>query len=265
MKTISVIITCVLLLGAAPTASAQQLARDFKAESHGPDWSVKATQPYLIGGYGDNFDYDGSNVKRLEGVAYAQLNTEANEGWLMARFTGTIHPSKDKTYSGDITIFYPMFMSQGPEYWEGGVADYVVLHGNTGREAPVMPAIPTYVATWGPAMVMVNGERVMRGPGHTMLTERSRNPDTGAIYANDSHAAYYSPMRPSEGVMVAPGEQELHFVFHTEGQDPDNFPKFASFIHLNYATVELDADIPPEVEQQAKRMQQSARQMMQHR
>lgn len=258
--------TALAALLVVPTMlSAQQLAPDFRGETYGPTWTVKASQPYLIGGYGDNFVYDGQNVTKLkDGVAFVHVNAETNKGWLLAKFTGEIHPAQGKHYEGEVTVFYPMFMAQGPEYWEGGVADYVILHGNTGREAPVMPTIPTYLASWGPSMVMVDGERIHMGPGHMMLTERSRAPDMSIPSDREAENGpeHYSPRQPSHGKMYAPDQKELHFISRGQGRDEGNFPPFDWFLHLNYQHVEMNAEIPDAVRKQAEMMQQRAKEMM---
>jgi len=49
----------VLSILVLPTVAAQEGYLDFEGE-HGPIWHLKATDGLLIGGYGDNFSYDGS-------------------------------------------------------------------------------------------------------------------------------------------------------------------------------------------------------------
>ncbi|HIE26933.1 TPA: hypothetical protein EYP66_06575 [Candidatus Poribacteria bacterium] len=48
--------------------------------------------------------------------------------------------------------------------------------------------------------------------GHMMLTERSRDVTTHAIYADATRTSFYSPMEPTKGFIAAPDEKELHFV-----------------------------------------------------
>lgn len=45
-------------------------------------------------------------------------------------FNGSINSEKGKTYSGDIKIVFNKF-AEGPAFWEGGIADFVWLHGDT--------------------------------------------------------------------------------------------------------------------------------------
>ncbi|MEE8391223.1 MAG: hypothetical protein V3S14_10570, partial [Anaerolineae bacterium] len=221
-------------------AEAQEGYQEFEGQ-HDSVWRLKASNGRLIGGYGDNFSYDGSKVVAVPGEAQVLLDVGKDTGTMSVTFTGTINPEKDRTYSGEIKLVYNQFMGTMP-FMEGGVADFVILHGDSGQEAPVVPKIRTFLATWGPADLYVNGELVYQGlGGHMMLTERSRDLTTNAIYADAGRTAFYSPMEPSKGYIVAPDEWELHFVAHTFVKDPNNFPGHTVWIHLNFGTVE---DLP---------------------
>ena len=147
-------------------------------------WKLEAADGLLIGGYGDNFSYNGKKVVRI-----------------------------------------------------GGSADFVYLHGDTGQEAPVMPKVKTYLASWGPVDVFVNGELVYDNlAGHMMYTEGSRDGKTYAIYNKDK-SGFFSPMNPSDGSIANPDAKELHFVAHTVGPDKGNFPPHTVWIHLNFQNV----------------------------
>ena len=130
---------------------------------HHPVWRLQGGNPFLIGGYGDNFSHDGSSVTPLIGKAKVVLDAEKNTG--TARFTvfGTVNPEKGKTYTGEITLHYRVG-SGGPAFQEGGVADFVYLHGDTGQDAPVMPKIRTFLGSWGSADVFINGVSVGKTP-----------------------------------------------------------------------------------------------------
>ena len=71
---------------------------------HGDTWKLEATNPLLIGGYGDNFVYDGKRAVALEGTATVDVNARTNTGLMEVNFKGTINPEMDKTYTGDIRI-----------------------------------------------------------------------------------------------------------------------------------------------------------------
>ena len=239
MRKYALVLVAVLALAALTiaTAGAQEGYLEFEGE-HDPIWHLKATNGLLIGGYGDNFSYDGSKVVAVPGEAEVLLDAEKDTGTISATFTGTINPEKDKTYSGEIKLVYNQFMGMMP-FQEGGVADFVYVHGDTGQGPPVMPKLRTFLGSWGPADVYVNGELVYQGlDAHIMLTERARDLTTYAVYADADRTAFYSPMEPSKGHIVAPDEWELHFMLHSTAEDPDNFPPYTVAIHLNFGTVE---------------------------
>jgi hypothetical protein len=205
---------------------------------HDPVWHLEATSPLLIGGYGDNFNYAGDMTVPYEGEAEVLLDAEQDTGTMVATFTGTINPEKDKTYTGEIKLVYNVTPTDGPAFWEGGVADFIFLHGDTGQGPPVMPKIRSFASAWGPADLYVDDQLIYEGlDGHMMFTERSRDVTTLAIYADDTRTSFYSPMEPSKGFIAAPDERELHFVAHSTVPDENNFPPDSVWIHLNFQDV----------------------------
>ncbi len=221
---------------------ADDVGVDPKADVHGfagvheSLWDLKAHDPLLIGGYGDNFSYDGSRVTPVLGRAAAILDADKNTGTAIATIKGTIFPEKDKVYSGKIMLVFRVGMAKAP-YQEGGVADFVYLHGNTKQDAPVMPKSRTYLGAWGMADVYVNGEQIYKDlMGHVMYTERARNLKTYAIYNKDK-SGFFSPKNPENGSIAAPDETELHFVAHSMKKDKGNSPPHAVWLHLNFGKV----------------------------
>lgn len=203
------------------------------AGKHVPLWHLKATNAHLIGGYGDNFSYDGSRVSPIVGDAEVALDAEKDTGNVVIKLYGTITPEKGKTYTGKIIIYFHPEKG-GPAFKEGGVADFIYMHGDTKQGPPVMPKARTYLASWGTADVYVNGKLVYKGlDGHIMYTERIRDTFTQAIYNHD-RTGYYSPKHPADSSIAAADETELHFVAHSHDKDPGNFPPNSVFIHLNF-------------------------------
>jgi hypothetical protein len=112
------------------------------------------------------------------------------------------------------------------------------------------------------------------GVGHTMLTERVRDEDSDAVYADESKGAYYTPKRPRTGTLSEPDEESLHFLFRSQARDSTNVPPFEQFLHLNYYWVEVGPgddvgawvnaknEIPARVRAMAERMQREYRAMV---
>jgi hypothetical protein len=230
----AIVFLCMVLVLPFAAQAAEEV-QGFEGE-HPPIWDLKAKKPFLIGGYGDNFNYDGSRVSPLLGKARVIVDAVKDSGTMVVSLKGTINPEKGKTYTGKIKMYYTVDKG-GPAFREGGVADFIYLHGDTKQGPPVMPKVRSYVASWGRADVYVNDELVYKGlDGHMMYTERSRDVQTKAIYNKDK-SGFYSHKDPANSSIAAPHEAELHFVAHSEKKDTGNFPPHSVWIHVNFERV----------------------------
>lgn len=202
-------------------------------------WKVVASDAKIIGGYGNNFQYGGEDVRPLEGTARITLDSQKGTGEVVVEVetteaSGPIRFSKDQSWSGKIRIVQKL---NTKEMKKARIEEETFLHGDTGNEAPVMPQIYNYLATWGPAKIFVNGEEVVPMIGsHTMLSEQARGPD-GRIVNDEGQV--YSPKLQDKTGFTNPGETEFHFVSHTTEPDQDNFPPHTGWIHLHFADVEI--------------------------
>lgn len=205
-------------------------------------WRIEATDVRVIGGYGDNFAYDGENVRPLEGRARMTVHPDAGKAELEIRLrtteaSGPIRFSAERSWEGEIRIVQTLDTER---MQRARIAERLYLHGDTGNEAPVMPKLYNYFATWGPATIWVDGEKVIPRIGsHTMFSTQARDPETGKI-ANDQ-GGIYSPRLEDKTGFTDPGETEFHFVAHTTEPDPNNFPPHTGWIHLHFAEVEVES------------------------
>jgi hypothetical protein len=202
-------------------------------------WRMRATGARIIGGYGQNFAYNGENVRALDGQAEVTLNTADGTGMVeitvrTTRESGPIRFSADQSFEGEIRLVQQLNTAQSDM---ARIEQEVWLHGDTGNEAPVMPTIFNYFATWGPSKIFVNGEEVvpMIG-GHSMLSERARNAAGQIVSASGQ---MYSPMAPTKTGFTDRSENEFHFVAHTTQPDANNFPPHTAWIHLQFEDVEV--------------------------
>lgn len=202
-------------------------------------WQIRATEARIIGGYGNNFAYDGTNVRPLDGRAEMTVDAEAGTARLEIRLrttdeSGPIRFSADRSFEGEIRIVQE-FDTERAE--QARIAQEVFLHGDTGNEAPVMPRIYNYFATWGPSTIWVNGENVVPMIGsHTMFSEQARGADGKIVNASGQ---VYSPRAPDKTGFTNPAETEFHYVAHTTEPDGDNFPPHTAWIHLHFSDVEV--------------------------
>ena len=201
------------------------------------DWELSAGSARIIGGYGDNFAYNGENVRPVEGQAFLQLDANAPRGTVEAVIrttaeSGPIVMAQGEPLTGEIRLVWKT-AAPNARYDE-----YVNLHGDTGNEAPVMPKIFTYLAGWAPVDVYVNGQLKYKDlAGHLMFTERSRRPD-GTIRKDDG--TVYSPKLKAERGFTDANRTEFHLVAHTTEPDSGNFPPHTVWIHLNFGRVVVE-------------------------
>ncbi len=126
-----------------------------KAEAAAGTWRLEATRVRIVGGYGHNFAYNGENVRWLDGKAEIELDASSGTARIVIEVettneSGPIRYSKDESWSGKIRIVQQLNTSQ----MEGArIAEGLMLHGDTGNEAPVMPNMYNYFATWGPSKI----------------------------------------------------------------------------------------------------------------
>lgn len=219
--------------GPAPTEDQTAEVDGFEGQ-----WEIRATGARIIGGYGQNFAYDGANVRDLAGFAEASVNTETGMGEVTIEVrttpeSGPIRFSNGQSFEGTIRIVQRLNTQQMEQ---ARVVEEAWLHGDTGNEAPVMPNIFNYFATWGPASITVDGEEVVPMIGsHTMFSEQARGPD-GQIAKGGQ---VYSPMVTDKTGFTNPRETEFHFVAHTTEPDENNFPPHTGWIHLHFSDVQV--------------------------
>ena len=200
-------------------------------------WHLRASAVRIIGGYGDNFAYNGENVRPLEGYAEIRLDRENGTGTITIEVettdeSGPIRFSKDQSWSGTIRLVQRLSTN---EMEMARIAQEVFLHGDTGNEAPVMPTLFNYFATWGPSKIWVNGEEVVSMIGsHTMFSERARGTN-GKI--ENSTGQVYSPMAQNKTGFTDREATEFHYVAHTTQPDQGNFPPHTGWIHLHFSDV----------------------------
>ncbi|MDX1647442.1 MAG: hypothetical protein R3304_09885 [Longimicrobiales bacterium] len=219
------------------------------ADGEPGQWHIEADDVRIIGGYGDNFAYDGENVRNLRGTAVMRLDTEAGTGELeidlrTTEESGPIRFSAERAWEGEIRIVQRLDTNQMDM---ARIQEEAWLHGDTGNEAPVMPRLFNYFATWGPSTIWVNGEEVVSMIGsHTMFSEQARN-EAGRIV--NERGEVYSPTASEKDGFTDPSETEFHYVAHTSEPDQDNFPPHSAWIHLHFDDVRVhqkpgDVEIP---------------------
>jgi hypothetical protein len=215
-------------------------------DPRGGDWSLMAQNALIIGGYGDNFAYSGENVRPLMGTAVLRTDSALDAGELVATLrttpeSGPIRIGKDVYLEGEIRLVMRTFIEEAP-FMDGGITEFLWIHGDTGQGPPVMPRQFAFLAGWGTLDIYLNGELLYKDlDGHFMYTEQARRgPEAGYAVARED-GTIYNPMLPDKTRFTDPTNGELHIVAHSTVTDPDNFPPHSLWIHLNFADVFVQA------------------------
>ncbi|MFC2082026.1 hypothetical protein ACFLR0_02465, partial [Candidatus Bipolaricaulota bacterium] len=111
------------------------------------------------------------------------------------------------------TIRLEMSEFLGPEsYMQGGIAEFITAHGDTGFMSPVMPEVRLDFAGWGLIDVYLNGELLYDDlAGHFMLGNRvRRGPEKDFMIFRDSDEVVYSPSLEDKTGFTYSSEKELH-------------------------------------------------------
>lgn len=241
-KTIFILLMTMLMLASQVTAQTEVDYLTFEG-SHSHDWHLQAKEAKIIGGYGKedwgNLSYSGQNVVAVEGSAEVQVNSTSDKGTMVASFDGTIHPTKEKEFSGRIRLEFDIVNSEGAAPWrEGGAADFIMIHGDTGQEAPLVPTVSCYLCTWGTGKLFVDDELVHEAMGHFMWTPTIRD-ENQVVWADEEQTATYVPVESDKGIISQPLNSQLHFVFFDPRvPDPDNFPPMSWFLKVNFDHVD---------------------------
>jgi len=190
------------------------MADHFAAGTH--LYQFPAAEPIVIGDYVDTFRYGGDGVRLLEGEAFLDFDPWSDEGLLIAEVTttaesGPILIADGVALEGTIRLVMEEFL--GPEaFMQGGIAEPLSAHGDTGIMSSVLPELRLDYAGWGLLDLYVNGELLYDGlAGHFMLGDRvRRGPEGSFAIFRDSDELIYSPDLLDKTGFQYSTEKELH-------------------------------------------------------
>jgi len=117
------------------------------------DYSFEAELPLVIGDVNDPFRYAGDEVRELRGSATFEGDAFRDEGLLLAvvsttEESGPIVVGDSMEIQGVIRIVMEEFLGT-ESFMSGGLAEDLLVHGDTGVMSNVMPEFLTEIAGWG--------------------------------------------------------------------------------------------------------------------
>jgi hypothetical protein len=168
----------------------------------------------------DHLDYAGKRLQAVTGTIDIEVNERSNTGRVVAEF---------QEGPDQYRVVFDRFRGAQP-FQDGGIATRVYEHGDSGNGDPLYPKTWLYLAGWGQADVLKNGEILYQDySAHFMVMERSRDPET--------HAVRYPMKKDLPGGETDPAGMEIDLWVRSKEQNQTNFPPFETFLHLYWEEV----------------------------
>ncbi len=203
-----------------------------------PSWIIKAENPLVVGGYGDNFSYSGTDVRPLHGKLELMFNPEAHTGTITVSITtseesGPIKLSSQDSLTGEITLSSRI----GPD---ASIITNTDIYGDTGIRGPELPVTHALLAGESAFDLYLNGRLVYQHlHGEWMLAQALRK--HGAIRKS---GLYYSPLLRDKTGFADPKRMEFTLILHSTEPDPKNDPPYTVALQLVFTSVTVDQKPP---------------------
>ncbi len=204
-----------------------------------PSWIIKAENPLVVGGYGDNFSYSGTDVRPLHGKLELMFNPEAHTGTITVSITtsegsGPIKLSSQASLTGKITLSSHL----GPN---ASIITNTDIYGDTGIRGSELPVTHALLAGESTFNLYLNGRPVFENlQGEWMVAQALRKGD-GAIRKS---GLYYSPLLRDKTGFADPKRLEFTLILHSTEPDPKNDPPYTVALQLVFTSVTVDQKPP---------------------
>lgn len=200
------------------------------------NWVLDATNGVVMGDAVNRFSYDGSEYSVLNGSVHMDVNPDTDKGVVSGEFTATITYQNGRQKTGTWRFVHDTFSNDRP-FYQGGIAENVRMHGDTGNEGPYYPVLTSPLATWGSGKLLLDDVQIDGNLGfHVMYTDGLRN-DKHQILKNETECCYKS--QDVTGGYIDPTKKQLivlMFTLNTYGSDAGSN---AIWIELNFDHVTL--------------------------
>ncbi len=197
---------------------------------------LDALNPHVVGAYGDNLQWSGSNIKVYNGTATLKVDAENKVGSLVIEFDGALNPEEDALLDGRIKIVMTEFIES--EDWQNkGIAKDIILFGDTNRGFDYLPKTKAQIAGWGRANIYLNEALAFDNlPAMFAYTDGIRKPNGKIAKANGE---FYNLNEKGSVEFFDANEKELLFMTYMDIFDSANFPNYAFFVHIYFEDVQI--------------------------
>ena len=205
-------------------------------------WAIRAEAPRVIGGYGDNFCYDGQGVLPLAGsltLSIAADGTGSIDASVSVSDTsGSLHLASSDELTGTVRIRSRIDDSSEVE-------EQVDINGDIEGSDSGLPQTHATLSGKSTFDLYVDGElRYEALRGTWSLADALRQSD-GSIRQS---GLLYSPLLRDKSGFSDPGRLEFTLLLHSDVPDPNNDPQYSIVLHLVFPDVTIEKQ-PPTVSQ----------------
>ncbi|MEA3238250.1 MAG: hypothetical protein U9Q94_00475 [Candidatus Bipolaricaulota bacterium] len=197
-------------------------------------WAIRAEAPRVIGGYSDNFCYDGQGVRSLAGSLTLSIASDGT-GSIDASVSttdssGPLHLASSDELAGTIRI--KSRIDDSSELEEELDINGDIQSGDSGF--PQTHATLTGKSTFD---LYVDGElRYEALRGEWSVADAVRQSD-GSIRQS---GLLYSPLLRDKSGFSDPGRLEFTLLLHSDEPDPNNDPQYSIVLHLVFSDVTIE-------------------------
>jgi hypothetical protein len=159
--------------------------------------------------------FDGTGVEAATGTLSMTLDADNETGQITAVFNGTIEPNPGQVLTGEFRIEQHTFAAgpTNPAFQEGGIGDFVRMHGQSGMELMQYPEMVAYLGTWGKADVFLDDELLFDDAGiHMMYSDGVRDDVDHFVFDGDGRCCF-DPDNHGHSTLDADGRELSLWVF----------------------------------------------------
>jgi hypothetical protein len=174
---------------------------------HSRLWNLKLTEGRFTGNYPDPLSLNGTGIVRVNATGSVLVDAATGQGDISIEWQQTnFSPERGVSLSGHFSAKSRDFDSspRGHHYVPfqqgNGVAESIVQHGCSGQGERGFPQLKSKLSTWGHVDIFHDGKILYENIWlHTMYTNRCRDYDTNAMFADATHTSIYDPAKCWQG------------------------------------------------------------------
>ncbi len=202
-----------------------------------PGWIVKADHPLVVGGYGDNFSYSGTDVRPLDGKLVLVFAPKTHTGTITVSITtteksGPITLSSKDSLTGEITLSSRITP-------DDRIITNADIYGDTGIRGPELPVTHALLAGESTFDLYLSGRLAYKNLHGEWMAAQALRKEDGAIRKS---GLYYSPLLRDKTGFADPKRMEFTLILHSTEPDPENDQPYTAALQLVFTSVTVNQE-----------------------